>query len=412
MKKFACVLFFVLLLSLPVSAIFYNNVLVVPAGKWFGTNDSVFVSSTQMLGSNTFAGADYAEIAYPFQEFMKDRDGNIYDQFLTDPFVVDGSYNSNSVRLTFNKEPPTAMMQNFYPSLYITSVHPIEMAPGDVIEFYVAVTNVFVSNSYSSRLWYNAISSASLGQYSSIYTADDRIVSQIDTFTVNNYGSGYSDRVVQKITFINKSTDKLGFTGMQLIFGQSDEYGNLRTRGGDTGVNYIYVNCCLSPVIRYNTLANNSDIIGSIDKVDDKLDDVIDSVGDVSDELKDINDYLSDVPDLSEWEEKQSLVSNIALEMMNHIHVTPVWLELRPVEVSFIEIMWQCLDRLFLVGIPYDDPQLSFIELSKSEESKTGHFNLIDWLMWYTSVFLTRTTIFVVSKRARDLDKPIGDDEE
>lgn len=151
---------------------------------------------------------------------------------------------------------------------------------------------------------------------------------------------------------------------------------------------------------------------GSVDlkPIESQLDGIQSGIDGINDGIGDLNDYLQNVPDLSEWEASQ-MIGAAALDEFGKykFNTFPPVPTTNPGDNYFTSQLWQVVDSIGNIGIPFSTPALEWLCFGDSERV----FRIYHFIGWFTTIFATRAFIHAISGKVKEKNNPIhgdGDD--
>lgn len=177
----------------------------------------------------------------------------------------------------------------------------------------------------------------------------------------------------------------------------------------------FYSNLYLSDIVYQNEEAETSS--GSsvdLSPIETQLEDIkqqIDSsASDIVQQLEALENGLLTPPDLSEWEASQ-MVGAAALDEFGKykFNTFPPVPTTNPGDNYFTSQLWQVVDSIGNIGIPFSTPALEWLCFGDSERV----FRIYHFIGWFTTIFATRAFIHAISGKVKEKNNPIhgdGDD--
>lgn len=134
---------------------------------------------------------------------------------------------------------------------------------------------------------------------------------------------------------------------------------------------------------------------GSVDlePIESQLDGIQSGIDGINDGIGDLNDYLQNVPDLSEWEASQ-MIGAAALDEFGKykFNTFPPVPTTNPGDNYFTSQLWQVVDSIGNIGIPFSTPALEWLCFGDSERV----FRIYHFIGWFTTIFATRAFIHAI----------------
>lgn len=169
-----------------------------------------------------------------------------------------------------------------------------------------------------------------------------------------------------------------------------------------------YYNTCSGSFTFSNMISYSGN--GDYVSTNPQLDNISGQLDDIKLQLGDLESGLLTPPDLSEWEASQ-MVGAAALDEFGRykFNTFPPIPTTNPGENYFIYQLWQVIDNVANIGIPFSTPALEWLCFGESDRV----FRLYHFIAWYTTIFVTRAFIHAISGKVKEKNNPIqgdGDD--
>ena len=131
---------------------------------------------------------------------------------------------------------------------------------------------------------------------------------------------------------------------------------------------------------------------------------------DIKQQLEDLESGLLTPPDLSDWEASQ-MVGAAALDEFGKykFNTFPPLPTANPGDNYFTSQLWQVIEAVGNIGIPFSTSALEWICFGDPNRV----FRLYHFILWFTTIFVTRAFIHAISGKVKEKNNPIqgdGDD--